>query len=701
MENTFKIEKNQNLFILENGEYFPYLTFKEFVQVCEQDRLDEIEFIKNAWDSAKKGFKSAFGSWNKETDPETGKPDQKVTDPFAAHSISTTDIGKINIDAPPKDANPDAVTEKHKGLWEKLKSFAIKMKDVVVSASKMTGISAPLALAILFAGYMGGIAAVPAAVILYFTRKILMTPILGLAGKAYDKAVDVAKNVVRGPKVQTESFSVINEWTFTNDFKNYSLYKFLKTEGDISVSYKEWLSNPNYDLLHEGKVTDYLMGLIGKGAGHVTGFLSSSSKKVGKFLYNGIKSAAEWVWKWKVPIGKFLFLMAIGVLVGGAITQLTAPMVNDAVASVKTAVGMGAKVPPAQIAELNQIAKEYGGQTGNANAGMPPENFVNPDSTNAVGVAQRAADSKQAYAQGKDIVDTLVTKYGNLKQRLVDVMRDMQNPDRDAVAVMNAAQSKAEFTAAYEKATSLGSSYLRKFSDALERISQKTGKPLPDIDVSAMAPDDSAIDQFGNIVQSKTASGETASKVLASDISPGMMAPDGSAVDEFGNVIQSKAEVKSLIDTVKNSSLYKNAESLIRQKLSSASMKDIDSAMENIDNYNNIILNKHNMYSYIEKTLNKEGLNLRSWLPDVIKNKGVDESFADFLKDTGTSVKYGSQQYDTLKTYWNEVLEKVGNDGIARPKMNLEKIGEMFAKQADKLRDRKFELEQFMQGGKR
>ena len=66
-----------------------------------------------------------------------------------------------------------------------------------------------------------------------------------------------------------------------------------------------------------------------------------------------------------------------------------------------------------------------------------------------------------------------------------------------------------------------------------------------------------------------------------------------------------------------------------------------------------------------------------------------------------TSVKYGSQQYDTLKTYWNEVLEKVGNDGIARPKMNLEKIGEMFAKQADKLRDRKFELEQFMQGGKR
>ena len=180
-----------------------------------------------------------------------------------------------------------------------------------------------------------------------------------------------------------------------------------------------------------------------------------------------------------------------------------------------------------------------------------------------------------------------------------------------------------------------------------------------------------------------------------------MVAPDGSAVDQFGNVIQSKAEVKSLIDTVKNSSLYKNAESLIRQKLGSASMKDIDYTMENIDNYNNIILNKHNMYSYIEKTLNKEGLNLRSCLPDVIKNKGVDESFADFLKDTGTSVKYGSQQYDTLKTYWNEVLEKVGNDGIARPKMNLEKIGEMFAKQADKLRDRKFELEQFMQGGKR
>jgi hypothetical protein len=216
-----------------------------------------------------------------------------------------------------------------------------------------------------------------------------------------------------------------------------------------------------------------------------------------------------------------------------------------------------------------------------------------------------------------------------------------------------------------------------------------------------MAPDDSAVDQFGNIVQSKADAGQAASDAVASDIDPSMMAPDDSAVDQFGNVIQSKAEVKSIIDTVKNSALYKNAESLLRQKLGSASMKDIDASMANIDNYNNIILNKHNMFSYIEKTLNKTGLNLRSWLPDVIKNKGVDESFADFLKDTGTEVKFDSPEYQTLKTYWNEVLEKVGREGIAGPKSNLEKIGELFSKQADRLRDRKFELEQFMRGGKR
>lgn len=897
MENIIKSGNSvkQNPFILENGEYFPYLTFKEFIKSCEQDRLDEIQFLKNAWDKLKGGFKSAFGSWDQKQEPEQQQPAQgaqKPTDPFAAQSISTTDISKINLEAPPKDANPDAVTEKYQGLWEKLKSFAVKMKDVILSASRMTGISAPLAIAIIFAGWYGGMAAIPAAVILYFTRKILMTPILGFAGKVYDTAVDTARNVIRGPKVQKESFSLINEWTFTNDFRNYSLYKFLKNEGDINVSYKEWLANPNYELLTEGRVSDYLLNLIGRGAGHVAGFVSSAVKKTAKFLYNGIASALQWVWKWKVPIGKFLFLMAIGVLVGGTITKLTSPIVNDAVASVKTAIGMGAKVPPAQVAELNQIAKSYGGQApstpedvaADPNAGMPPENWANPDSTDAVGVAQRAVDAKQALAQGKDIVDNLVTKWGIIKQRLVDVMRDMQNPDKDAVAVMNAAQTKAEFSAAYEKASSLGSSYFRRFTDALERFSQKTGKPIPDIDVSSMAPDDSAIDQFGNIVQSKAEAGsildsikntalykdveaslsnakniinakisqiqmkdvdksleiihghqnallfkhnmlkflqdklndtekftyaqnsfvpeyikekgvggalsdflqsqgydldkipqeeivkyakdfkallgdiketgylpdkdtydklfellhnsenrlmakkfalekaieagkvtDTSANVLqskadagqaasgagASDVDPSMMAPDDAAVDQFGNVIQSKAEVKSLIDTVKNSDLYKNAESLLRQKLGSASMKDIDASMANIDNYNNIILNKHNMFSYIEKTLNKTGLNLRSWLPDVIKNKGVDESFADFLKDTGTEVKFDSPEYQTLKTYWNEVLEKVGREGIAGPKSNLEKIGELFSKQADRLRDRKFELEQFMRGGKR
>ncbi len=714
MENIIKSANSvkQNPFILENGEYFPYLTFKEFIKTCEQDRLDEIQFLKNAWDKLKGGFKSAFGSWDQKQEPEQQQPAQgaqKPTDPFAAQSISTTDISKINLEAPPKDANPDAVTEKYQGLWDKVKSFAVKMKDVILAASRMTGISAPLAIAIIFAGWYGGMAAIPAAVILYFTRKILMTPILGFAGKVYDTAVDTARNVIRGPKVQKESFSLINEWTFTNDFRNYSLYKFLKNEGDIDVSYKEWLANPNYELLTEGRVSDYLLNLIGRGAGHVAGFVSSAVKKTAKFLYNGIASALQWVWKWKVPIGKFLFLMAIGVLVGGTITKLTAPIVNDAVSSVKTAIGMGAKVPPAEVAELNQIAKSYGGQApstpedvaADPNAGMPPENWANPDSTDAVGVAQRAVDAKQALAQGKDIVDSLVTKWGIIKQRLVDVMRDMQNPDKDAVAVMNAARTKAEFSAAYEKASSLGSSYFKRFTDALERFSQKTGKPIPDIDVSSMAPDDSAVDQFGNIVQSKADAGQAASDAVASDIDPSMMAPDDSAVDQFGNVIQSKAEVKSIIDTVKNSALYKNAESLLRQKLGSASMKDIDASMANIDNYNNIILNKHNMFSYIEKTLNKTGLNLRSWLPDVIKNKGVDESFADFLKDTGTEVKFDSPEYQTLKTYWNEVLEKVGREGIAGPKSNLEKIGELFSKQADRLRDRKFELEQFMRGGKR
>ena len=409
------------------------------------------------------------------------------------------------------------------------------MKDVVEKASEMTGISAPLAMAILFAGYMGGFSAIPAAIILYFTRKILMTPILSFAGQAYDTAIDAARQemgrnkakrmatqdsapqdfsskqqIISGPASKPQwATASANEWVFKKDFQNYNLYKFAKANGFVEGTFNEWIANPDYNLLNDGKILDYLFGKAGSAAGHVAGFVTSSAKKVGKFLTKSIGSAMQWVWKWKVPIGKFLFLMAIGVLVGGTITKLTAPIINDAIGSVKSAISMGVKVPPQEVAALEKMAQNAGmdsavsGKQAAASAGMPPEGWQNPDATDAAGAAQRAVDAKQALAQGKDIVDTLAAKYGNLKNRFLDIMRDMSNPDKDAVAVMNAAQSKADFNAAYEKAASMGSSYLRKFSDALEKISQQTGKEIPDIDVSMMAPDGSTIDQFGNIIAAK------------------------------------------------------------------------------------------------------------------------------------------------------------------------------------------------------
>ena len=506
-------------FVDENGKYFPYLSLKEFIDLCEQDRLDEIKFLSQAWDAAKKGFKSAFGSWDKD-EPET---------------TAKTNQAPANVDAQPKDGNPDAITKQNQGLWDKIKAFAVKMKDVVEKASEMTGISAPLAMAILFAGYMGGFSAIPAAIILYFTRKILMTPILSFAGQAYDTAIDAARQemgrnkakrmatqdsapqdfsskqqIISGPASKPQwATASANEWVFKKDFQNYNLYKFAKANGFVEGTFNEWIANPDYNLLNDGKILDYLFGKAGSAAGHVAGFVTSSAKKVGKFLTKSIGSAMQWVWKWKVPIGKFLFLMAIGVLVGGTITKLTAPIINDAIGSVKSAISMGVKVPPQEVAALEKMAQNAGmdsavsGKQAAASAGMPPEGWQNPDATDAAGAAQRAVDAKQALAQGKDIVDTLAAKYGNLKNRFLDIMRDMSNPDKDAVAVMNAAQSKADFNAAYEKAASMGSSYLRKFSDALEKISQQTGKEIPDIDVSMMAPDGSTIDQFGNIIAAK------------------------------------------------------------------------------------------------------------------------------------------------------------------------------------------------------
>lgn len=346
---SFNNKLISNPFYDQNGEYFPYFTFKNFIKLCEQDRLDEFQFLKNAYDKLKKGFTSAYGSWHADD-----KPVEKSASP-------------ANVDAQPKDANPDAITEKNQGWWQKIKSWAAKMKDVVFAAAKMTGISAPLAMAIIFAGASGGMGAIPAGVILYFTRKVLLSPILAVAGKAYDTAVDVGRRLVRGPKVQTESVEIIKEWVFENNFKNYNLYKFIKNEGYISKSFSEWIANPNPELLNEGRVTDYLMSLLGRGAGHVAGFFTAAAKKVGKFLYNTISSTLQWVWKWKVPIGKFLFLMAIGMLVGGVVTKLTSPIVNDAVNSVKSALNMGAKVPPQEIAELEQLAKA------SAPADAPPQ----------------------------------------------------------------------------------------------------------------------------------------------------------------------------------------------------------------------------------------------------------------------------------------------------------------------------------------
>jgi len=314
----------KNPWIGQDGKFLPYLSLKEFIDLCEQDRLDEIQWLKDMWSSAKKGFGGAYKSWNKE--------------PTEADKALTAQ-GK------------DAFYEKFKGA----SLSAINTVKKYVNQFSNLGLDPVMIITLLGVGVVGGPGAVPTAALLYWTRKQVMKPVMKAAEKVWDKGEELVRKAT-GTELKKES-TILQEWQFQNDFKNYALYKMLVNEGYIDISFQEWLKNPDYQILQEGKILNWLSGMVGKGIGHIAGALSSLAKMAWSVLVNGLPDLIKWAWKNKVAIAKAAYLMTIGYFIGKGVTKITNSVIDKAMSVVRGAGEHTGQIPDQDVDKLQQTVQ--------------------------------------------------------------------------------------------------------------------------------------------------------------------------------------------------------------------------------------------------------------------------------------------------------------------------------------------------------
>jgi len=222
--------------------------------------------------------------------------------------------------------------QKAKGSWsptsvqDAAASFNAKANKLASWFSHTTGVPAPLAIAIITAGASATPVALATAVVAYFTRNVALRPILNVASKAYDKVADGAEKGwadyhKEHPKRGAFSF----EWQVQNDLANYMLYRELYDEGNILVSYHEWLQNPDFELLSEAEkkgVLSRLAGMAGAAAGHVAGF--------GGSIGDALDKATNWIKQHPRDAIKIIYMAAVGSMLGAAAGKLSAAAVNKA-----------------------------------------------------------------------------------------------------------------------------------------------------------------------------------------------------------------------------------------------------------------------------------------------------------------------------------------------------------------------------------
>jgi len=202
-------------------------------------------------------------------------------DKFIQHAQLGYQAGKGGMD---KDIEKYApVAQKYLG----------QVSDMAGVFSKKTGISLPLASALIASGVTGGVAAIPFAALLYFAKK----PILGAAGKGFDVAWDAAASGLKKMQGAKQPNMALQPESF---------------------SFKEWLVNEE----KEGW-GDYLGRNIGHGVGRLAGNIAGLGSKVGSALKSVAKDIYQYVGNNPKQVAKAAFLVGLGAATGGVIGKLT------------------------------------------------------------------------------------------------------------------------------------------------------------------------------------------------------------------------------------------------------------------------------------------------------------------------------------------------------------------------------------------
>jgi hypothetical protein len=105
-------------------------------------------------------------------------------------------------------------------------------------------------------------------------------------------------------------------------------------------------------LMAEGERMNWLMRKIGAGAGHISGLLKSVTKKAYNVVTKGLPSLASWALNNKVSIARAVFLMALGVLLGGGITKVSNYVLGQAMDVVSAVAETTGQVPAAEVTAL-------------------------------------------------------------------------------------------------------------------------------------------------------------------------------------------------------------------------------------------------------------------------------------------------------------------------------------------------------------
>ena len=211
-----------------------------------------------------------------------------------------------------------------------------KARKAAADYATKLGISIPLATSILLAGMVGGPAAVPMAALMYFVRK----PVNKIAGNVYDKGVEMAQKgagmVQNAMKGTNQTGATQNARTPTpqlawTDFSSYSGMRDIQ-EGYFGDKVKQagnWLGNKvSSGEEYIGKKASQAKkwaqegGLkrsgerFGKALGSVAGKATNYTVNTKNLISKSFGSMSKFANENKLKIGKVLFLMGVGSLIG-------------------------------------------------------------------------------------------------------------------------------------------------------------------------------------------------------------------------------------------------------------------------------------------------------------------------------------------------------------------------------------------------